>query len=303
MIGTAPDADFALIRTEDERTENIIEEYNLAVGLEVADSLGTDIVNISLGYSYHGDLTHTFDEMDGRQLVSSYAAYRAVEKGIFISTSAGNTGNDADWPKVGSPADTPEVTTVGAVDIDGIIAPFSSIGPNATGVPKPEIVACGVNTAVILPYNDIVYASGTSFSSPIICGMTACLIQAFPLVPPKELKQMIMSTGNYYNNYQTDYGYGIPDFDKVFLDNSISSETNPIRLHIYPNPAKDILNFSSEKMIDFVEIVDISGRTVLKIAVSSTEYSIDISSLTSGVYFAIFTADNRRNTEKFIVKK
>lgn len=301
MIGTAPDADFALIRTEDEASENLVEEYNLAIGLEVADSLGSDIVNISLGYSVHGNLNHTYAEMDGRQIVSSYAAYRATEKGMFICNSAGNNRDLEEWPWINSPADTPEATTIGAVDFDGYIAYFSSIGPNANGVPKPEVVAPGVDVAVVMPYNDYAQASGTSFSSPILCGMVACLIQAFPTVPPQTLKQMIVESASNYDNYEIDYGYGIPDFEKVFLNNSIISESATINVRISPNPAKDYLHISSEKNIDFIEIVDLSGRSIMKKAINNNESQIDISGLNSGLYFIIFSSENRKSTEKFLV--
>lgn len=302
MIGTAPDADFALIRTEDETSENLIEEYNLVIGLEVADSLGSDLVNISLGYSVHGNLNHTYEEMDGRQIVSSYAAYRAAEKGMFICNSAGNNRDLEEWPWINSPADTPEVTTVGAVDFDGYIAYFSSIGPNANGVPKPEVVAPGVNVAVVMPFNEYSQASGTSFSSPIFCGMVACLIQAFPPVPPQVLKQMIVDTASNYDNYEIDYGYGIPDFEKVFLNNSIISESATINIRISPNPAKDYLHISSEKNIDFIEIVDLAGRSIMKKAINSNKSQIDISGLNSGLYFIVFSSENRRSTEKFLVE-
>ncbi len=301
LIGTAPDADFALIRTEDEASENLVEEYNLAIGFEVADSLGSDIINVSLGYSVHGNLNHTYEEMDGRQVVSSYAAYRASEKGMFICNSAGNNRYLEEWPWINSPADTPEITTVGAVDSDGYIAYFSSIGPNANGVPKPEIVASGVDVAVVTPFNEYTQASGTSFSSPILCGMVACLIQAFPLVPPQTLKQMIIETGNYYDNYQIDYVYGIPDFERVFLNNSIISESGTINVRISPNPAKNYLQISSEKNIDFIEIVDLSGRSIMKKAINSNESQIDISGLNTGLYFIIFRTENRKSTEKFLV--
>lgn len=302
MIGTAPDADFALIRTEDEASENMVEEYNLVIGLEVADSLGSDVVNISLGYSIHGNLNHTFDEMDGRQIVSSYAAYRAAEKGIFICNSAGNNRYLEEWPWINSPADTPEITTVGAVDFFGDIAYFSSIGPNANGIPKPEVVAPGVDVSVVMPYNDYAQASGTSFSSPILCGMVACLIQAFPTVPPQDLKQMIVESASNYDNYEIDYGYGIPDFEKVFLNNSIISESATINVRISPNPAKDYLHISSEKNIDFIEIVDLSGRSIMKKAINSNESQIDISRLNTGLYFIVFNSENIRSTEKFLVK-
>ena len=44
MIGTAPLADYWLIRTEDVNGEYILEEYNWVTGAEYADSAGADII-------------------------------------------------------------------------------------------------------------------------------------------------------------------------------------------------------------------------------------------------------------------
>lgn len=303
FIGTAPDANFALIRTEDDRTEFRIEEYNLAVGLELADSIGTDIVNISLGYSILGELNHVFEEMDGRKTVSSYAAYRAVEKGISVCVSAGNTGTVTEWPWIGSPADVPEVTTVGAVDIEGQIAPFSSIGPNAVGFPKPDISALGVGATVVLPDNEMGGASGTSFASPISCGMIACLIQAFPMIPPLQLKEMINATGSYAGDYQVNYGYGIPDFEKVFIDNAVISQSKSFDVRVYPNPVKDILYFDTIEQIHSVTLIDTVGQIVQRTPINNGESRIDVSNLATGVYFAVFQSNNGWITMKICVTR
>ena len=49
LIGTAPEASFYLLRSEDVPRENIIEEYNWASAAEYADSAGTDLISSSLG--------------------------------------------------------------------------------------------------------------------------------------------------------------------------------------------------------------------------------------------------------------
>ena len=51
LIGTAPNAQYMLFRTEDGDSETLVEEDNWAAAAEYADSLGVDIINSSLGYT------------------------------------------------------------------------------------------------------------------------------------------------------------------------------------------------------------------------------------------------------------
>lgn len=52
MIGTAPEASYWLLRSEDEYSENLVEQDYWAAAIEFADSVGVDLVNTSLGYYY-----------------------------------------------------------------------------------------------------------------------------------------------------------------------------------------------------------------------------------------------------------
>ncbi|MCG8411163.1 MAG: S8 family serine peptidase, partial [Bacteroidales bacterium] len=67
LIGSAPDADYILVRTEDAGSEQVIEEYNWLAGAEYADSLGVDVINVSLGYREYDNPEWTYDanEIDG----------------------------------------------------------------------------------------------------------------------------------------------------------------------------------------------------------------------------------------------
>ncbi len=55
FVGTAPKASFWLLRTEQAASEYIIEEYNWIAAVEFADSVGVDLVNVSLGYTDFDD--------------------------------------------------------------------------------------------------------------------------------------------------------------------------------------------------------------------------------------------------------
>ncbi len=92
LLGTAPDADYALFRTEDVHSEYPVEEDNWISGAEVADSLGCDLLNTSLGYTVFDDSTmdHTYDQLDGATVRISIAANIALRKGMIPVNSAGN---------------------------------------------------------------------------------------------------------------------------------------------------------------------------------------------------------------------
>ena len=56
------------------------------------------------------------------------------------------------------------------------MAPFSSVGNTADGRVKPDVVAVGLNSDVMGTDGNLRRANGTSFSSPIMCGMVACSV-------------------------------------------------------------------------------------------------------------------------------
>jgi len=130
FLGTAPDASFYLIRTEDAATENIIEEDNWVSGAELADSLGADVITSSLGYNQFDDprMNHTYSDLNGHKTRVTQGANMAFLKGILVFNSAGNEGGNS-WKHIIAPSDGENVIAVGAIDINGIRASFSSVGP------------------------------------------------------------------------------------------------------------------------------------------------------------------------------
>ena len=305
-VGTAPQASYALILTEDTPTEYLIEEYFWMIGAEVADSLGADIINTSLGYSTFDDLemNHQYSDMDGNTAISSIAAKMAVERGVFVTVSAGNN-NGSDFPWVSSPADTPEALSLGAINIEGEIASFSSIGPNGAGYPKPDIVACGRNAAVLMPNNDFGYASGTSFASPITCGMVACIIGAAPNRTPDQIVKAVQKSADRYPEHDIQYGYGIPDFWKVLNALEISSfdHKNNSTLIYYPNPVNDKLYLSNDdKLIKNVAIYDITGRLIKSVNTNEHQIYVDVKDMNNGFFLVkVIYANNDSEFVKCVI--
>ena len=305
MVGTAPKASYCLFRTEDSSSEYLIEEYTWVVGAETADSIGADLINSSLAYTDFDEPTmnHSYSDMDGRTTVVAIGARKAVERGIFVCVSAGNDGNNASWRWIGTPADVAEALTIGAVQQDGQYASFSSIGPNAAGEQKPNIVAQGHSAAIISSEGQVITGSGTSYSSPTVCGMVACILQASPFTKPETLKKAIETSSNLFTAPSYQMGYGIPDFDKVLKSLPVITHSKCNNILIYPNPSLNILTAKSKHRLKKALLYDISGRLVLEQQFLPFNYKIATLLLGTGMYVIHFYDDDGRvGCAKFIKK-
>lgn len=215
-VGTAPEADFWILGSEDTRSEFPVEEDYWVMAAEFADSVGVDVINTSLGYAEFDKpaQSHTRAQLDGRTNYITKGANIAADRGMLLVTSAGNSGNDA-WYKITSPADAPNVLTIGAIQSDSIISPFSSRGLTSDGRIKPDVMALGSRSTVINDKGLVGQSYGTSFSSPIMCGMVACLWQAFPSLTNKEIIRVVRESSDKFYAPDANYGYGIPDMAKA----------------------------------------------------------------------------------------
>jgi hypothetical protein len=85
------------------------------------------------------------------------------------------------------------------------------------------------------------------------------------------------------------------------LTNSVTNKTLP-QLNVYPNPTQNILNISTDKSIQRIELISADGRIVVntKDKIVSNKYSFDVSSLVTGVYFAKIYTSNGTSISKFI---
>jgi serine protease AprX len=274
MYGAAPNADYALIRTENGDSEYLVEEYNWVCGAEYADSIGVDVINSSLGYSLFNDPSqnHSYKDLDGRTTPASRGALMAARKGILVSCSAGNSGNDANWGHITAPSDADSILTVGAVDSLRVIAYFSGRGPTFDNRTKPDVCAMGVNTISQSTFTMINGCNGTSCSSPIIAGMSACLWQANPTATAQQIRNAIQVSSSIYHKPDTIYGFGIPDFHlaNLILHQQILSPDDLTNICIVPNPSYENsyiivdLPWLNKKKEGTISILDLNGRIIFQ---------------------------------------
>jgi len=307
MVGTAPNANYYLFRTENGDTEYRIEEDNWVAAAEMADSIGIDVINSSLGYSSFSDSTmdYTYSQLDGNTSRITQAADLAARKGILVVTSAGNLGSSP-WRHISAPADADSVLTVGAVDPEGHVANFSSRGPSFDGDVKPNVVAQGQSAIVANALGGIISSNGTSFSAPIMAGLVTCLWQSHPEKSNMEIIRAIEQSANHYTNPNDSMGYGIPDFYKahmLLIDENNSGFYQTDKLPIaYPNPFVNELNvmvFTPEDELYKLEVFDGLGQRIYtadKTVLANHFFSFNIDELRlfqPGVYYVrIHTANN-----------
>lgn len=292
MVGTAPDAEFVFIRTEDPPVERLFEEDFWVRGAEIADSIGADVISSSLGYHLFDDtISHHIDysTCDGQWSIASRAATMAAHRGMIVCVAAGNEGMKP-WHKLSRPSDAKDILCVGAVNVDSLYAPFSGCGPSFDGRVKPDVAACGWGTYVMRGDGSIQSGNGTSFATPIIAGLSACLWQAIPQLNSLEIMQIIRESAHQYNHPDTLMGYGIPDFYQAWLSHhtdNIEEYGRDQNYRVYPNPCHTQLTMFNPQEDDLrLELFDLSGRmtgTILRTQESA--YQLNLSHLSNGIYF------------------
>lgn len=284
-IGSAPGAGCVLLRTENLVAEEPAEEYYWTFAAEYADSIGADIINVSLGYNAYdadfGQLTH--DDLDGSSVISR-SADMAVGRGMVVVGSAGNEGNKP-WGRICIPADAREIISVGALDSGlNTVASYSSSGPSADGRVKPDVLAPGTVYSINIG-GKIGSGNGTSFASPIMAGGIACLWQALPELTAREIVELVRKGGADYSSPDNRRGYGISNLYKIYLENAPNSisekELADGKITVKNGKLFFSDSFVSEKDSEYT-IFAIDGKPVYTSRISGIEQ--DVSFLSDGYY-------------------
>lgn len=287
LVGTAPDASYYLFITEDVAAENPVEESYWVEAAEMADSLGVDVINTSLGYFAYDNpaYSHTYADANGNTAFITRGANVAFSRGMFLVNAAGNSGAGETNPNISVPADAYNTLTVGAVDDARQYAYFSSLGPTYDGRIKPDVMAQGLAAVVANSDGTITTANGTSCASPIMAGAVACLWQALRDKTNAELLQIIRESADRYSNPDNQYGYGIPDFNMALQNNLGFADTTKTGYVLYPNPFKNTLNVTFPKNVKTANftIFNSLGQRVWEQNIAA-DNPLLIDALSTGIY-------------------
>ena len=315
LVGAAPKANFALYRTEDDNSEMPIEEINLAMALERADSAGIDVVSISLGY-YDFDnalYNYTPTQMDGKTTYAAKAAAIAAKKGILVVNSAGNEGANA-WQYITTPSDADSVLCVGACTFAQDIWAGSSKGIPSQNRIKPNVAAMGIACYLARPNNNYGYGNGTSYACPTIAGLASCLWQAYPQFNNIKIFDVIQRSSHKYTNPDLSFGYGIPNFKIAYYllkkdENFLAFGNNWLLAN--PNPFVDTLQVKFISQITgqvTIQLLNAANMVLYTNMVAGTEQDwattkfINLTNLAAGNYTIKYT-DANGNTKTVAVTK
>ncbi|MDP2687721.1 MAG: S8 family peptidase [Aequorivita sp.] len=305
FVGTAPGASYYLYVTEDDNSETPAEEAYWVEALERADSLGVYVTNTSLGYQAfdNSSFDHNYTDLDGLTTIAARGSNAGFDKGMINVTSAGNQGND--FGKVATPADAHGSFTIGAVDANENYVSFSSRGPNAAGVIKPDVMAKGLDAAIVSQNGNVTTASGTSFSSPITAGAVASLWSAVPHLKNDVVMQTIRESADRFNNPTDQYGYGIPNFGDALdalLLLGVEDQLQTNNFALYPNPVTTQINISFPAAAENAEfaLYNVLGEKILQTNINTLKNSVDVSGLSSGMYIASITSNYKTTSYKII---
>jgi serine protease AprX len=203
--GIAPDANLVSVRVLDANGRSRLSTVMLGLEWVIAhkQSLGIRVVVMALGAPTTGGY---------REDPLAAAAELAWRSGLVLVTAAGNNGPGAGT--IQTPGVDPLILTVGASDDNGTAAvaddnlpTWSSVGPTADGLAKPDLVAPGRKiVSVRVPGSTLdlqspshvegpttIRFSGTSEATAVAAGSAALLIAQRPDLTPDQTKALLVN--------------------------------------------------------------------------------------------------------------
>jgi len=247
-------------------------------------------------------------------------------KGITVVNAIGNEGSNP--TSLWAPADGNYVISVGSVNSSGSVAPSSSRGPTADGRIKPDLMARGVFAASASGATDSAFglSSGTSFSTPLVAGAAALVLEAHPDWTALELREAMKNSASNPCFPNNDRGWGIVDvMAAINFTGQVECDTTSLvgltMGNIFPNPSHTgmsniLVNIpDDEEYNDGVDysllIYNILGE---RVATVSRGFIFPNSYLfpwnhkndkgefaASGIYFAVLTVEGKTLSRKFAV--
>jgi subtilisin family serine protease len=175
----------------------------IAAGIDWSVAQGAELVSMSLGSPQADNTIYQ-------------AIKRAVAAGVHVVCAAGNEGGVPGQNTVGYPARFREVMAVGAYAENGLIAKFSSQGPEVD-------IACP-GQQILSTYKNGSYArlSGTSMATPFAAGLMALLLayrrdNGLAKLAPAELITFFEQRSKDAGELGVDiaFGYGKPDLGQL----------------------------------------------------------------------------------------
>ncbi|MHC1684068.1 MAG: S8 family serine peptidase [Clostridiaceae bacterium] len=205
------------LKTSNEIGESYLSDVLRAINYAIEKKV--DVINLSLG-SY------------GYSYIENEEIQKAINSGIVVVASAGNDGNSSYL----YPASYNNVISVGATDQYNNKTSFSNYND------KVSLTAPGLDILTTIPNGEYGFASGTSFSAPIVSATAAIMKSVRPDLTPQTIKTLLQNNTIDLGSLGRDnyFGYGKVDAYKV-----INSALSPQSIKIQPSNISININETS----------------------------------------------------------
>lgn len=308
-LGVAPEVEVLLAVTEDVDDEYPGEEDNFIAALEWAEAQGADLVTASIGYNDW----YSAEDFDGDTAPATIACDMAAARGLLVITSVGNTGTGP----LSTPADGDSVLAVGATNVDGEYANFSTQGPTWDGRIKPDVAAAGeqIWIADAATTDEYRLANGTSYSCPTVAGVAALLLEAADWLTPMDIVEALRMTASQAANPDNLLGWGVVNAEAALQyvithvnDGAPERPYNHRLINIYPNPVNGQATLAitlNQAGIYELRVVNLLGRVVqsqeYQLVRGMNQLSFNLSENCSGQYYVVLRSGTKQLTSKLTV--
>lgn len=206
VVGVAPQCSLFAVKVLNSAGSGAFSQ--IIAGMSWALQNKMNVVSMSLGANV---------PLEGAPVALKAAVQQLLNAGITVVAAAGNSFGSS-FPFVGTPGNIPGVIAVGAVDINSVIASFSSRGGtgNQVTISAPGV---SVTSTFALPPNAYKSLSGTSMACPHVAGAVALVKQKFPFLTPAQIQAKLRGTATDLGVPGTDttYGSGLINCDAATL--------------------------------------------------------------------------------------
>ena len=331
--GVAPDAKIMALKVFD--SNELTDETVWVEAMQFAVEHGADVLNMSLGRPLPNASV---------KLMTRQACDNTLAAGVVAAVCAGNVQQmQSIIPipyNIYSPGDCPPpylhpeqmvnaggtscVVCVGAIDFNGNLAGFSSLGPSvwtdvaqyndypyspgsntAIGLIRPDVCAPGVNIKSLDYSNNTGYTlkNGTSMATPCVAGTIALMLSKEPELTPAQIDEILERTavGTRRGN-QKDNSFGAGCIDALAAVNAVNydavNDVESQQLVAFPNPSTGLVNIQCEGM-RYLELISMEGKCIKNLEVNDSSLQID--GLEKGVYLVRVISDEGVTATKVVV--
>jgi subtilisin family serine protease len=223
ITGTAPDARVMPVAVPLNGTTGAGSDDHLSSAIRWSADHGGKIISMSLG----GTRNPSTDKVPC-PVAEQEAVYYALSKGSIVLAAVGNNGQTTN--AVEEPGVCLGVVSVGAVDQNGVVAPFSSRHPYLT------MTAPGVAIASLSRVPGAAYSGdGTSQATALASAAMALVWSKYPTLTGRQVLTRVLATLD-RRRAKADpaYGYGMINPFRAVYNNVPAGTVNPVFASVDP---------------------------------------------------------------------